>query len=316
MKTNKWVFKTATVLIAMVLLFSFSGAAQAKIVQVSESNIEVLLDGRKIAFPDDKPYMEGVRVMVPIRFVNHALGGKIQYDSNNGKKVTIEKGDRKIQLTIGSQTAYVNGKAQTFDAPMVIKGIRTYVPLRFISEALGVKVNWDQGGKWVWLGEKTVPNIEDLNVKQVEIEDVKDYFKNREFFLSNPSRIAYQGAYIVDSKKDLPFRYGDFTIYDLTLLEDSSKNQAVKIRLQMDGYKYTSPTIYYVTEKKIRIRGQIKGIDRLDQSGINIPTYLVASGEDNYLNDDPDFLNFRIDEVIYVGLFLPGDMMILIKNPF
>lgn len=52
----------------------------------------------------------------------------------------------KIEMKIGSKTAYVNGKALTIDqAPFVdpVSG-RTLVPLRFVAEALGCTVTWEQ----------------------------------------------------------------------------------------------------------------------------------------------------------------------------
>jgi hypothetical protein len=49
----------------------------------------------------------------------------------------------RIMLTIGERTYTVNGSARTMDtAPEIISG-RTMVPLRFIAEALGAEVDWD-----------------------------------------------------------------------------------------------------------------------------------------------------------------------------
>ncbi|MZQ75276.1 MAG: hypothetical protein GT589_03855 [Peptoclostridium sp.] len=50
----------------------------------------------------------------------------------------------KIELTIGKQMATVNSKAVTLDAAPVIMNDRTMVPLRFVAEALGCKVGWDE----------------------------------------------------------------------------------------------------------------------------------------------------------------------------
>ena len=46
-----------------------------------------------------------------------------------------------VKLTIGKNTAYVNGDNLTMDGVPYIKADRTMVPLRFISEALDASVD-------------------------------------------------------------------------------------------------------------------------------------------------------------------------------
>ncbi len=60
--------------------------------------------------------------------------------------VYIEKPQLKVVLTIGSNEAVVNLVKKTLDAPAVLVGDRTMVPLRFVSEALGEEVKWTPGG--------------------------------------------------------------------------------------------------------------------------------------------------------------------------
>ncbi|MFD0621354.1 leucine-rich repeat domain-containing protein [Paenibacillus sp. GCM10027629] len=57
---------------------------------------------------------------------------------------------RKTQrLMIGSKTAYVGDSIYNITAAPFIQTGRTYVPIRFISEKLGAKVNWNQNTKEV-----------------------------------------------------------------------------------------------------------------------------------------------------------------------
>ncbi|MBQ7660780.1 MAG: copper amine oxidase N-terminal domain-containing protein, partial [Clostridia bacterium] len=66
---------------------------------------------------------------------------------NNGGKVIVDDaapaGKTEVKLTIGSNTAYVNGQTQLLDAAPVIDNGRTLMPLRFIAEAMGATVDWD-----------------------------------------------------------------------------------------------------------------------------------------------------------------------------
>lgn len=49
-----------------------------------------------------------------------------------------------IKMTIGSETAYVNGEAHTLDAAPVIRNNRTMLPIRFVAEKLGASVEWNE----------------------------------------------------------------------------------------------------------------------------------------------------------------------------
>lgn len=106
------------------------------------TTIKVTVNSSAVAFPDQKPYLDNNRVLIPARFVSVALGGSVDYKN---KVVTIKKQDgTKITMKINSAKVSVGGKTVTLDVPAkVVKG-RTVVPLRFVSEALGASVDWNQ----------------------------------------------------------------------------------------------------------------------------------------------------------------------------
>ncbi len=87
------------------------------------------------------------RTYVPVRFVVEFLGGSVLWDSTT-KTITISLGGE-IKLTVGSDVAYVNGKAVKLDVPVFIKDNRSFVPLRFIAENLGFKVEWNENDKTI-----------------------------------------------------------------------------------------------------------------------------------------------------------------------
>lgn len=75
------------------------------------------------------------------------------HDSRTGNGLFIlpnlEENMEKIILKIGSKTANVDGKEIVMDvAPLILEN-RTFVPIRFVSEALGCKVNWDEENREV-----------------------------------------------------------------------------------------------------------------------------------------------------------------------
>ncbi|HBC93614.1 MAG TPA: glycoside hydrolase [Pelotomaculum sp.] len=109
-------------------------------------NVAVYVNGSPVTFPDQKPYLDesASRVLVPLRFVSEALGAGLEWEAKD-QKVIIQKGDKRVILTIGGKTCSVNGQDYPLDAPAIIVDSRTMVPLRFISEVLGARVTWTQG---------------------------------------------------------------------------------------------------------------------------------------------------------------------------
>jgi hypothetical protein len=79
--------------------------------------------------------------MVPFRAIFEALGLKVEWDSKT-QTIKGSKPGTLIKLKLNSTTAEINGNQHKLTvAPSNIKG-STYVPLRFIGEAVDAKVNW------------------------------------------------------------------------------------------------------------------------------------------------------------------------------
>jgi hypothetical protein len=116
----------------------------------------VIVDMDQVEFPDAKPYLDHEinRVRVPIRFVAEAMGAMVSWEQGT-RTVTITRQGLVIRLAIDQSTAIVNDRSIQIDAPPKIVQDRTMVPLRFISEAFGAKVPYDQvWGKyqvWIWI---------------------------------------------------------------------------------------------------------------------------------------------------------------------
>ena len=103
--------------------------------------------GREIQ-NDVAPKIVNDRTMLPIRIVAESLGGTVTWNGEL-QRVTIQKGADVILITIGADTAYVNGTAVKLDAAAFVENGRTYLPLRFISETLGAQVAWNETEKTV-----------------------------------------------------------------------------------------------------------------------------------------------------------------------
>ncbi len=101
--------------------------------------IGVTLNGSALNL-NPAPTERAGRVFVPLRGVFENMGATVVY--SNGLINATRRGHT-VSLHIGSQQATVDGQNQTLDVAPFIIGASTYVPLRFISQALGASVNWD-----------------------------------------------------------------------------------------------------------------------------------------------------------------------------
>ncbi len=104
--------------------------------------ITVSLGDKEITFIDARPYIdENGRTQIPVRAVAEALGCKVDWDEAT-ETATITRGDRTVYITIGKDILQVNNEMIIMDTTAEIQNDRTYIPLRFVGEALGMTVNW------------------------------------------------------------------------------------------------------------------------------------------------------------------------------
>ena len=90
---------------------------------------------------DVAPVIRNDRTMLPARFVAENLGATVTWDEEK-RLVTVTGNGVTILLTIGEETAMINGKEVKLDSPAFIENDRTYTPIRFIAEELGATVEW------------------------------------------------------------------------------------------------------------------------------------------------------------------------------
>jgi len=83
------------------------------------------------------------RTVVPIRFISEAFGAKVDWEGDTKTvRIYLESKNIRITLQVDNKIARLNDKVVTLDCAPLIKEGRTFVPLRFISEAFGAKVDW------------------------------------------------------------------------------------------------------------------------------------------------------------------------------
>lgn len=133
-------------------------AGCAAIFAASEDEVEysVVFNGQKLVFDQD-PVNVNDRVLVPMRGIFEAYGAEVDWDPDSMVVIAVS-GDTEIELAIDSEISYINGKKHILDSPAIIVGDRTMVPVRFVSEALDAKVDWDEDTYTVIIEAEIKPN--------------------------------------------------------------------------------------------------------------------------------------------------------------
>ncbi|MFD1179714.1 copper amine oxidase N-terminal domain-containing protein [Paenibacillus puldeungensis] len=189
--------KSIFMLLSVALLWGVTAVSAS----AAQTRINVQVDGKNVSFPDAKPYVEDSRVMIPVRFVSESLGAKVDYKketsgSRVNRVVKITLGSKLISMNVNADKVLVDDSIITLDVPARVQQKRVYVPLRFVSEALGAKVDWKSAKKLVNISTgKPVTNPDpvpsDSNMYSTNFEWDKDssgYVYNKlakELFVNN-----------------------------------------------------------------------------------------------------------------------------------
>ncbi len=215
MKIKKYV-KILTIL--CMLLVSIT--SHAKVI-----DIKLIMDGKTITYKQEEivlkingevtetkampPIILDGRTLVPAREVFEKLGATVNWD-DEFKMVKIALNDTEVRITINSQYAYVlknNNfeliKTHELDVPAKIINDKTMIPVRFVSEALNYKVEWDDPTRTVNI---VVPKQEETKpVGEIDI-------KKETLVWENKANISMVNSY---QKSIKPMDYSDAKITNI-----------------------------------------------------------------------------------------------------
>ena len=118
-----------------------------------KKNISVSVNGKSVSF-NTNPVIKNDTTLVGFRAILEMLGAEVTWDEAT-KTVTAKKDGVDIILTINSDKAKVNGKEYTLlTAPEIIND-STMIPVRFVSENLGMDVLWNGDNQHIEITSKS-----------------------------------------------------------------------------------------------------------------------------------------------------------------
>ncbi|MBQ7976228.1 MAG: cell wall hydrolase [Clostridia bacterium] len=135
-------------LLASAIFLLSAGAAKA-----AEVPVDIRVNGEYI-ITDTEPVINSGTAYAPIRAIADSLGAdKVEW--NNGTAhVSID--DKKVSVSIGSRTAYVNGNPVSMNGSAFLHNDRTLIPVRAMSNIFDANVGWDDEYKNVEINKPSV----------------------------------------------------------------------------------------------------------------------------------------------------------------
>lgn len=137
--------KIHALFICLIMILSMSTGS----IVFAADNVSVVLDGTTLSF-DVAPQIINGRTMVPLRKIFEAMGAEVHW-FNETQTVRATQDICFVQATIDSNVMTVNGTPKTMDVPPLLKDGRTLVPVRFVAESFGAKVEWDDNSSTVYI---------------------------------------------------------------------------------------------------------------------------------------------------------------------
>lgn len=156
---SKWLSGFIALCVAAAL-----GTGSATAANDVSSGLLLTLDGKALSIAQNAKLVNG-RTLLPYRAIGKQLGATVSYDAAS-KSVTLKKDANVYVLKIGSKTVMMNGVPSTLDVPAQIINGSTFVPVRFLSENLGLAVSFDKKSNTVSLQSSAGPAFKVYGVAQ------------------------------------------------------------------------------------------------------------------------------------------------------
>jgi spore germination protein len=256
-----------TVLILVCFPVTYSAQA-ASVVNIS-------IDGKERQI-DPPAQLVNDRTMVPVRFIveDPALQGQVYWDQSQ-QKVALDCRGHYIELFIGSPQAKVDGATYTFDVPPYIYQGRTFVPLRFLAERLGARVEWNASQRLV-----------DIRFNQTKPRVFAYYYYTPREELEQNAHLFTDIAFrwfATNSQGQLSFDYQDDYAKILTWAKSEGIRTHASVVLM--GSEALHILLSNEANRSRLIKALVNEVTQSGYDGVNIDFELMsASDADNFTN--------------------------------
>jgi len=116
----------------------------------SAEGVNLFVNGNKLENLAMPPIIFNERTLVPAREVFEPMGAVVDWKEDT-QEVFIAFEDTIVILKIGSSNANVNGEIKKISPPAKIINGKTMIPVRFVAEAFGIEVIWEEDTRSIFI---------------------------------------------------------------------------------------------------------------------------------------------------------------------
>ena len=223
--------------IMLTLVFLLTGSAFAEeTAQTAQApkpvevpDIKIIMDGEITKF-EKVPISVNNSTLLPLRELLVKLGipNDDEHIIYNGaeKSVTIWDGQTKIYLLIGQKEAFVNDEPITLNAAPLLYQNSTFIPLRFVAEALNRRV--------VWEGSLKAAYICDAD-KYDSIKQLLDRSSKKSSTIKK-----YRQETDISGKVESEAGSAEFNVYSKTSVNSKEKMMVAETQMSIAGISISS----------------------------------------------------------------------------
>ncbi|MBD0380500.1 peptidylprolyl isomerase [Paenibacillus sedimenti] len=185
----------------------------------------------------------------------------------------------------------------------------TYVPLRFVSEALGKKVEWDEANETIWIGGNPKQVVATFKGGQVTKGEFDTYLSLQTFF--NPSYASSQSSpeyqeYMINELIQNKYLSGKASVADLKAAKDEADKQIAtwksdfsetKLQDDLKKLKLTEADLHNYVVVSISSQNYLKS---------TITDAQIKASYDETLKEDKDAYTIASVRHILIGLEDPS----------
>lgn len=290
--------KLKKIIVIVILLLNMS------IIYAQEpANITIILDEEVLNLVDP-PYIINGRTLLPMRYLFELLEYEVSWVHETRTAIGM-KGDTIIELPIGSSIAKVNGEDVVIDVPSMIINDRTYIPARFVAEATGALVTWDNDTRTVNIDTEIELTIDELliniynesNKDEIDTEKIRESYlsiKNKLFSIqeenqSDKERFKSGIIELADSinfELDNSISLGEMLILFNEELKKDTESKILDIKFKYEPYSYDGGDIGYNMhgDSEIGLYEFISGTQIISEFNLNKRNGYTTSIYDSYYN--------------------------------
>lgn len=135
------------------------------------ADINVSVDGKAVTWTDAKPFIKDGRTLVPLRPIANALGLAVFWNADT-QKASFSDGETTVAFELNSKEYVVYGaklaesEVVKMDTAAISENGRTYAPAKYLAQAFGYNVGWEQATQTVKITSGDAPVVEESKEEQ------------------------------------------------------------------------------------------------------------------------------------------------------